>query len=144
MTTRAMLVESTDGNAIDLGKVVVMDTSVHKVRLFNAATDVTADIFGVVATKDPSINDTSYSCPLYWDKCTPYAYDDFLRYTFTSGGQNIDNPDYVPTYDPSTDPAVQNVIVVGVAAVLNGEPLGNEWKELSDSPGSTTKFYYIH
>jgi hypothetical protein len=132
--------ESTDATALTVGRTVVLDGG--KVRYYNAATDATTDIIGVVRPKSSGngvmLTGNAYS--LYWSQ--KFLTDDYDAVILNGVGEWSKNPSFDPnaTYIPREQRNEWNLIgMLGQIKIMNGQTINPRWI-LMNVGTNTTKY----
>ncbi len=122
--------ESTDASALSIGRTVVLDGG--KVRYYNASTDTTDQIMGVVRPKTPGngVMLTGNASALRWSQ--KYVLDDYEAIVLkTDGSGEFEvNPLYNPLtpYVPRDQRAEWNLIgLLGQIRITNGQTVNPRW-----------------
>jgi len=120
--------ESTDATAFTVGRTVIL--SGGKVRYYNAATDTTDQIIGVVRPKGSGngvmLVGNAYS--MYWSQ--KFLTDDYDAVILNGAGEWTKNPSFDPnaTYVPREQRTEWNLIgLLGQIKITNGQTVNPRW-----------------
>jgi hypothetical protein len=134
--------ESTDASALTVGRTVIL--SGGKVRYYNAATDTTDQIIGVVRPKGPGngvmLVGNAYS--MYWSQ--KFLTDDYDAVILNGAGEWTKNPSFDPdaVYVSRENRNEWNLIgLLGQIKITNGQTVNPRWMLMSS--GSVASKYLV-